>query len=252
MTTPLARILLDRIAATGPIPFDDFMRVCLYDPEHGYFATGPLRSAASGDFLTSPEVSPWFGRTLARFVTATRRPRARRLSVVEVGAGSGSLLRPLLAELGGDGDAHAVEVSPAARDALAGIAGVTVHRRLEEVPPATDTVIVANELLDNLPAALAVRRGPGWEERHVGIVDGALTLVAAHPRPEVVTWADRFSGPVAEGGAVEVQLEASRWVTRALRRIRHGALLAFDYGGTAEELSGRRAEGTVRTYRGHH
>ncbi len=113
-------------------------------------------------------------------------------------------------------------------------------------------VVVANELLDNLPAALAVRSGDGWEERHVGLVDGALALVAAHPRPEVVTWADRFAGPVPERGIVEVQLEASRWVTGVLRRLRRGALVAFDYGDTAAELAPRRAEGTVRTYRGHH
>ena len=46
------------------------MAACLYDPEGGFFATGPLRSTKDGDFLTSPEVSPWFGRMLARFVAA--------------------------------------------------------------------------------------------------------------------------------------------------------------------------------------
>jgi SAM-dependent MidA family methyltransferase len=257
MGTPLVATLTARISATGPIPFDEFMRISLYDAEDGYFATGPLRSVAGGDFLTSPEVSPWFGRVVARFVADVAGERRRPVTVVDAGAGSGSLLRPLLdalADLGIPVDAHAVEVSPAARASLRAIPGVTVHQRMGDVPLAVGgrTVVVANELLDNLPAALAVRAGDGWEERHVGVVDGALTLVAAHPRPEVVTWADRFAGPVPEGGIVEVQLEASRWVTGVLRRLRGGALVAFDYGGTAAELAPRRAEGTVRTYRGHH
>ncbi len=160
-----------------------------------------------------------------------------------------------LAELGVEVDAHAVEASPAARDALRTVPRVSVHPRLDDVPlgeRGSPGVVVANELLDNLPAALAVRSGDGWEERHVGLVDGELALVAAHPRPEVVTWADRFAGPVAEGGIVEVQLEASGWVTDVLRRLRRGALLVFDYGDTAAGLAPRRAEGTVRTYRGHH
>jgi len=252
VSTPLADILAARIAATGPIPFDEFMRMCLYDPGHGYFATGPLRSAASGDFLTSPEVSPWFGRILARFVAANRHPRAHRTTVVEVGAGSGSLLGPLLAVLGDTVDAHAVEVSPAARSSLGAVAGLTVHHRFDDVPLTSGGVVIANELLDNLPAALAVRSGTGWEERRVGVVDGVLAPVGAHPRPEVVAWADRFSGPVADGGIVEVQLEAGGWVTTSLRRIGNGTVVVFDYGGTAEELAPRRGEGTIRTYHGHH
>ena len=73
------------------------MAACLYDPEGGFFATGLLRSTKDGDFLTSPEVSPWFGRMLARFVaTEQTRTGADPFLVVEAGAGSGSLLRPLM------------------------------------------------------------------------------------------------------------------------------------------------------------
>ena len=258
MSTPLAAVFSAHIATAGPIPFDEFMRLCLYDADHGYFATGPLRSVATGDFLTSPEVSHWFGRILARFVAELAGERGPAITLVEAGAGSGSLLRPLLAELTERGiavETHAVEVSPAAREALRAVPGVAVHETLDEVPlgaGGAPGVVVANELLDNLPAALATRSGDGWEERHVGLVDGALALVAAHPRPEVVTWADRFAGSVPEGGIVEVQLEASRWVTGVLRRLRRGALVVFDYGGTAAELAPRRTEGTVRTYQGHH
>ena len=62
------------------------METALYS-EGGFFSAGPLRSSAAGDFLTSPEVSPWFGRTLGRFL-------AQRVTsdddIVEVGGGSGT------------------------------------------------------------------------------------------------------------------------------------------------------------------
>ncbi|MCP3860890.1 MAG: class I SAM-dependent methyltransferase, partial [Phycisphaeraceae bacterium] len=96
----LADRLRARIRSDGPMPFEEFMAACLYDPDGGFFATGPLRSTRDGDFLTSPEVSPWFGRMLARFVAEEQtRTGADPFLVVDAGAGSGSLLRPLMEDL---------------------------------------------------------------------------------------------------------------------------------------------------------
>src|SRR3990172_333222 len=66
--TSLKEKLIVQIRAGGPIPFEEFMTAALYDPEGGFFTSKSLRSVKSGDFLTSPEVSPLFGETLARFV----------------------------------------------------------------------------------------------------------------------------------------------------------------------------------------
>ena len=59
-------------------------------------------------------------------------------------------------------------------------------------------------------------------------------------------------GPVEDGGWVEVQLAARAWVADLLERLEMGAVLLFDYGDTAEGLSNRRTDGTIRTYRAHH
>jgi len=242
------------VAARGPMPFERFMEQCLYDVEHGFFATGPLRSGKAGDFLTSPEVSPAFGRALAGFVVAEReRIGAHRFVLAEVGAGSGSLLRSLLETMDPPPDGvFAVETSPAARAALAEIDEVTVLKELEELPHLVRGVVVANELLDNLPVRLAVRTGGSWEERYVAQDGDGLRLVAAQARPDTVAWADAFCGVVDEGGLVEVQLVGGEYVANLLGRLDAGAFVAFDYGGTAEELEPRRTRGTLRTYRAHH
>jgi SAM-dependent MidA family methyltransferase len=245
MTSVLADKLRARIEANGPMPFEEYMAACLYDPDGGFFATGPLRSVKEGDFLTSPEVSPWFGRMLGRFA-APFEPDL----VVDVGAGSGSLLRPMMEGLP-DAGYHAVETSPAAREALGGIAE-SVHGSIDELPERFDGVVIANELVDNLPVALAIRSGDDWVERWVGANDPGFELVTAAARPEVVTWCEAFAGPVPEGGLVEVQLEATAWVAKVLARLGRGALVVIDYGGTAEELEPRRTQGTLRTYQRHH
>ena len=250
----LAEALRARIEVGGPMPFEEFMAACLYDSDAGFFTSGPVRSVQEGDFLTSPEISPWFGRMLARFVRTERSFAEPPYRVVEVGAGSGSLIRPLSEDLGGEGyDYHAVEASPAARDALTDVLGEGhVHASLDAFPQRFDGVIIANELLDNIPVALAVRTGDGWVERWVGSHGDRFGLVTIPARPEVAAWCDAYAGRVSEGGMVEAQLEATRWVADALQRLRWGALVVIDYGGTAEELESRRTQGTLRTYRSHH
>ena len=304
----LADKLRARIAADGPMPFEDYMAACLYDPDGGFFTTGPLRSVKEGDFLTSPEVSPWFGRMLARF--AEREVEGGL--IVDVGAGSGSLLKPMTETLaspsrggaermrvdrstqsspqtgsrsidphteaegvkplsrprsdpppGPDGpdfplrgeqwEFHAVEVSPAAREALGDVVGPDhVHETIDELPDQFNGVVIANELLDNFPVALAIRSDDRWVERWVGSTDTAFGLITEEARPEVVAWCDTHAGVVPEGGMVEVQLAATEWIGAVLGRIERGALVVIDYGGTAEELEPRRTQGTLRTYQRHH
>jgi len=249
--------LFARIAAHGPVPFDEFMRIALYQPGEGFFASGPLRSHRTGDFLTSPEVSPLFGETLGRFAVAEAgRLGGGGLDVIEAGAGTGSLLRPLLDHLSGEGvavAAVAVEVSAAARERLAEVVPeAVIAASPAEVPAGRRGVVIANELLDNLPAPVAVRREGGWAERLVAADGGRLALVEAPARPEVADWAERHAGVVPEGGVVETQIEAAAWLAEAIGALEAGAVVVIDYGDTAEGLASRRVEGTIRTYRGHH
>jgi len=248
---PLLNRILNQISRTGPMPFERFMELALYDADGGFFGSGPLRSVKAGDFLTSPEVSPWFGRILARYVRTLGGAGTPR-TVIDVGAGSGSLLTPLLDELGmGPEAAFAVEASPAARAELAG-RGFEVRSDLAELTRPVAGVIFANELLDNLPMRLAARVGDGWEERWIGRSGDSLEMVAASVRADTLAWLDAYAGPVPPGGVVEVQLAAAQWLKGAIGLITTGAVVVVDYGATAEELAPRRAVGTLRTYRAHH
>jgi SAM-dependent MidA family methyltransferase len=240
----LKQRIFDEIAAGGPMPFERFMEISLYDPR-GFFGGGKLRSDKGGDFLTSPEVSSLFGETLATYVDTVRDRIGEPFHVVEAAAGSGSLLRPLLSNL--DVDAVAVESSPAARAALSDLVPIS-----DEMPDSVRGVVIANELLDNLPMALAQRVEGAWRERWVGTEGDHLVFVDATPRLDVINWLDAYAGPVPDGGWVEVQLTARDWVSQSIASLEAGSLLLIDYGDTADNLLPRRQDGTLRTYRAHH
>jgi SAM-dependent MidA family methyltransferase len=245
--------LLSLIHDAGPMPFEVFMEHALYDADSGFFGAGELKSVKAGDFLTSPEVSPMFGEAIGRLVEMETERIGRPFRFVEVAAGSGSLLRSLLGYVHRDLEAWAVEVSPAARTALTEILpAARVVDSLDGIPAPFRGVIVANELIDNLPMAIAQRVGGEWRERWVGADRGELALIDADPRPEVLDWLDRFAGPVPDGGMVEVQLAAADWLRSAMSMVEAGSIVLFDYGDTTENLLPRRQDGTLRTYRSHH
>ncbi len=244
----LKELIQSRIAEDGPLPFEVFMDMSLYHPDLGFFSSDRLRSEKAGDFLTSPEVSSLFGETISVFVSGERDRLGEPFQLVEAGAGSGSLIRALLSTL--EVEVVAVEASPAAREALQDLLPVPSIR--EVLPDRIRGVILANELIDNLPMALSQRVGGAWRERWVGSDDDGLVFVDAPVRPEVEAWLEAYAGPVPDGGWVEVQLSATDWLTDALSRMDEGSVVLIDYGDTAENLLPRRQDGTLRTYRAHH
>src|SRR5579884_3364847 len=74
-------------AAGGRIPFRDFMELALYHPRFGYYSSPAVKTGKRGDYLTSPQLTPLFGRCLARCLGDQ--------PVLEIGAGDGSLAAQL-------------------------------------------------------------------------------------------------------------------------------------------------------------
>ncbi len=191
--------LLDRlkaqIAQDGPIGVAEYFTRCLHDPRDGYYATRP-DLGAGGDFITAPLVSQMFGELIGLWAveTWTRMGRPAPFRLVEMGPGDGTLMSDLLraARLAPDflaaADLWLVEVSPPLRalqaERLAGVAPNWADR-LEAVPGGAPMILVANEVLDCLPARQFVRTGTGWAERVIGLDNDQLAfgLRALSPPP---------------------------------------------------------------------
>lgn len=236
-------------AAGGALRFDRFMELALYG-EHGFYTTRGRAGRHRGDFITSAEVGPLFGTVLARMIDAEweRLGRPADFVVVEVGAGPGTLARAITSAWAVDPSAHptryvAVEVSPAQRELHP--AGVESRADLPAGP--ITGLVLANELLDNLPFRLLVFDG-GWREAHVASDRGAFVEVlrpVADPPPMLPA-----SAP--HGARVPWQQAARDWVVDARARLVGGAVLVIDYvTPRTAQLAGEPWRNWLRTYRGH-
>lgn len=262
----------------GWISFARYMELALYSPGLGYYAAGAHKFGEAGDFITAPELSPLFGRTLARQVaeiTASSAPH-----ILELGAGSGKLAVDMLAELeqlGSLPDSYAIlEVSADLRarqqtflrERLPHLLD-RVHW-LDELPERYSGAIVANEVLDALPVHLVHWRDSAISERGVALArstppDARLPggLGAAADENGFI-WQERAIGDpallhaaqkikVPDDYVSEICLAARGLVNSLAQRLEQGAMLFIDYGfGAREFYHPQRRSGTLMCHYRHH
>jgi SAM-dependent MidA family methyltransferase len=267
--TPAEAAIRAEIARRGPIPFAGFMALALGHAEGGYYAAATARPTRQGDFLTAPELHPVFGATLARQVSEAwdRLGRPSPFTLLEYGAGGGTLALAILAGLRHDGSpladslVYAPEelsshrVAELERDAAAAGLAVVDAGALDAAPAAG--VVLANEFIDALPVHLVEVREGRPREVHVRIgCDGAFEEVLGELSEAAVTEhlaaLDRRGIALVEGQRLEVRPAVDRWADEVGRRLATGLVLVLDYGAPAPDLYGpRRRAGTLMTYRGH-
>ena len=229
------------IALTGPMTVADYVTRCLHDPADGYYATRPALGEG-GDFITAPLVSQMFGELIGLWAVETwqRLGAPERFRLVEVGPGDGTLMDDAL---------RAARLVPGFIEACDLILiepsaplRAEQARRLAQADPAprwvgsldrierdAPVILIANEVLDCLPARQFVKTEDGWAERRVGVTDdgdliwGLVAITGGFARPAY---------EVAPGQTIEIsdQQAAFGRDLAALVAETSGAALLIDYG----------------------
>jgi SAM-dependent MidA family methyltransferase len=284
--TPLDEEVAARIRRRGPIPIDEVVELALYDPDHGFYAgAGGRAGRTDGDFITSPEVGPLFGAVVARALDAWWRADGEPdpFVVVEAGAGPGTLARTVLAakpacapalryllversaaQRERHGDHLALEQAAFAwppqdpdeelDDARSAPATGPIAVSLADLPAARlPAVIIANELLDNLPFRVLERDADQWLEVLVGLTGDGLPLVEhlVPARADLAAAADRLATGAPIGGRIPIETPAADWIRGVLGLVTRGRVVAIDYADDTPSLARRPWTDWLRTFRRH-
>ena len=254
-TVPLAERLRERITREGPISVANYMQACLADEREGYY-TSRQPIGASGDFVTSPEVSQIFGELLGLWAVAVWQSMGEPKSIVvaELGPGRGTLLADAarswlsVKHFAGCVSLTLVETSPLLRE----IQRKTLHavhqpiqwcETIDEVPRGRPFIVLANEFIDALPIRQLVRRGSAWRELCVGL--------SAQGKPVFMDGdiVDDSTLPAAtEGSVLEMRSATAPLLASLAARAREIPLAALfiDYGHAKSGLGD-----TLQAVRGH-
>jgi SAM-dependent MidA family methyltransferase len=267
----LRQLITERIRASGPISFAEFMELSLYHPELGYYTRMTQRTGRAGDFFTSVDVGDIFGELLAKqfsemwrlLAGSSQLEAGSSFDLVEAGSGNGRLSRDILdailradPELYGSIRLSLVERSTAAREAQAenlGPHASLLKHSSAAVPDHIRGVIFANELLDALPTHAVVMTETGLREVFVDERQGQFIEHLQEPStPRIAAYLSRAGAKMRQGWRAEVNLAAEDWIAHAAQKLDRGFLLVIDYGHDEIELYGSsHSAGTLTTFKSH-
>lgn len=269
----LISLIRSEIRVAGHISFARFMELALYDRDHGYYMGRERRPGRAGDFLTAPEMHPFFGLTIARQVAECwdRLGQPDSFTVLEYGSGTGGLAYDAIVGLINDRPElrsrlryRLNEINPR-RNAQAIAAmeevGFSDIVSVDDESESNVGVVLANEVADAMPVHRLRWNGTTLEELwvawndEVGLVDrsGPLSPEVAAFNPDAYlagVGLDLSKLPV--GARLEVSPATANWTRELARRLERGYALIVDYGYLATELySGSRLQGTLRVHTKH-
>ena len=232
-------------ALSSAISFEKFMELSLYSQNGFYNTIG--QAGRRGDFITSPEAGPLFGAVIAQAIDARWHELGcpKKFTIVEVGAGPGTLARSVFKA--GLKSRHAISYIAVESS----LAQRNLHPKeviSQDQMPSEPFVgmIIANELLDNLPFRLFVFDSQ-WQEAFVVERDGKF-LEVLHAVEDAPAWLPQ-NPPL--GTRLPVQQQAQKWLASSLDLVEHGSLTILDYCMTTQIASTKPWRDWLRTYRQH-
>lgn len=276
---PLEKKICDRIRRDGPLTFETFMEIALYDPEYGYYTSDKPRIGKEGDFYTSSCLHPVFGVVVAKQMMEmwTVMDKPETFTILEMGAGEGHMCKDILACLEGpeavsmnaqcEGLTTLHEFSRHVQYVIIEKNPWQVERQKENVRDHMRKVswcldihdagnvtgcVFSNELLDAFPVHL-VRMEDTLKEIFVDHDGNAFRETSLPVSTEALAQYFVDAGvSLKTGHTTEVNLRMKNWLSDIDDVLEKGFVFTIDYGHPAEEYyCDDRDRGTLMCYHRH-
>ncbi len=235
----LEAIIKEKIRREGPIKVSEFVELALYHPESGFYNRYPPVIGRKGDFYTSSDLHPIFGRTIGRFLNSKKFP-----VVLEIGAGKGWLAHDILEEY--RGEYWIVEKSrimqEIEKEVLRNFSNVRWFNNIEEIPE-FQGIFISNELFDAFPFDLYKNQEGKWFEI---LLKEDFSHELCPPDEEILPLLNHYR-------EAEFVVIPAGWenLIEVLSKKHTGEILIIDYGYERDELVRKFPYGSILTYKNH-
>ncbi len=243
--------------SNGWLEFDRFMALALYAPNLGYYSSKlqpiGLMPSKGSDFVTAPQMSPYFSKTLANSVSEALRVSQTDF-VWEFGAGTGQMAHDLLTTLGDQVAQYCiVELSSHLREVQAQKLEPFKNKLvwLDQLPEKFSGVVLGNEVLDAMPVKLIKRESGVWFEVGVAAThdpDAIRYDWVKHP----TEWRPPVQIPGDHDYLTEIHPQAQAFIKTLADRLQRGVVFLVDYGfPQSEYYHEQRSGGTLMCHQRH-
>ena len=248
----LRKIISDLIKSNGPVHLSEFMAICLYDRNYGYYTNSKV-IGNKGDFITSPEISQVFGEFIALSVfNNARKSKINKINLIELGPGKGTLTNDILTTIDKIKN-NGFELNPFLYEKNAGLKDIQEKKlfkykckwiknfsEISRIP----TYIIANEFFDALPINQIESNNGFWYERKIGLKDNTFCFELGSKINDTVE-----TSPYPSGKIIEDRLYTKNLLVNIFDLIikNKGALIIIDYGQLEENfINGNTLQGVIK------
>jgi SAM-dependent MidA family methyltransferase len=254
----LEEIIIEKIRTQGPLAFHDFMEMCLYEPDLGYYTSGRQKIGTTGDFYTSACLTPVFGAMIGKKIEEMWQALGcQPFTLVEYGAGPGNLCHDILVYLQQNNELYnglrycIIEKSPQMR----AIEKTHLFGKVEWLDAIQEIgdfngCVLSNELLDNL-AVHQVLMEEELMEVFLTYDEGFKELLKP-ATPTLKAYLQNLNVALPKGFRTEINLQALEWLKEVTASLTKGFVFTIDYGDVSAGLyKPYKSQGTLLCYRNH-
>ena len=266
----------------GTISFYDYMNFVLNDPQNGYYGSGRASIGPKGDFVTSPSMSHDFAFLLSKQIEEwlieikSKSICDDKLSVLEFGAGDGSLMSGLLEYLFNNNkkllknvrfiiiepNKGMIEKQQKKLEKYLKLDFDILWRSLDELEDRNlNGIVLANEVLDALPVERIInlkgkmyRQGVSIDKQSGRLFFEEITITKELEK-SIASAQEKLDIKIPpkdapEGWTTEWHIDNKKWLMAIYEKINNGILLIIDYAKEAKRYySLSNSNGTLISYK---
>ncbi len=248
--------LISRIKEHGPITFENYMDLCLYWPNGGFYTLDKI--TINDDYYTSPMAHPAFGALISLYLETIWKNKLfeEKLLILEIGAGN--------YQLANDITNYSKNLSS---EFYKSLEYVTIDLRKPEknltnnfnsiisdtIPFNKFTgVIILNEVFDAFPFHRIIKIDNQIKEIYVDFKDGKFFETYKSVSSEkIFEFIHEHNICIEENQIFEISLRSSEYLKNIASILDTGVVINIDYGDTLVNLLSKFKKGSLTCYYQH-